>query len=120
MLNYLKNKRAAAIANSEAEQLEAQNRKERAQLQLSLTERAQAIFGAPAYTGASLTNRNLRGWVPDIGSGDADTLESLETLRARSRDLYRNDAVACAALEAKKSSVVGTGLLLQSRPMARL
>ena len=120
MLNYLKNKRAAAIANSEAEQLEAQNRKERAQLQLSLTERAQAIFGAPAYTGASLTNRNLRGWVPDIGSGDADMLESLETLRARSRDLYRNDAVACAALEAKKSSVVGTGLLLQSRPMARL
>lgn len=120
MFDFFRSKRAIAAANDEAKLAEAQARKERARLQLDLTERAKAIFSGPAYTGASLTNRNLRGWIPDIGSGDADTLDSLDVLRARSRDLYRNDAVACAAIEAKKSSVIGTGLLLQSRPMTRL
>lgn len=120
MFDWWKNRRAAAAENAETRLIEARARRERAQLQLELTGRAKAIFSGPAYTGASLTNRNLRGWVPEPGSGDADTLDSVDVLRARSRDLYRNDAVACAALEAKKSSVIGTGLLLQSRPMARL
>lgn len=120
MFERLKLRGAARSAAYEAELLEADARKARAQLQLSLASRAQAMFGEPSYTGASLTNRNLRGWQPEAGSGDADALDSLEMLRSRSRDLYRNDAIACASLEAKKSSVIGTGLLLQSQPMARL
>ena len=49
-------------------------------------------------------------WNPGAGSPNADTLPDLPALRARSRDLARNDMIAAGALGTLTTNVVGTGL----------
>lgn len=60
-------------------------------------------------------NRVMRGWNPSANLVDTDTLESLEKIRAGSRDLFMNTPVATAILNRLKNKVIGFGLQLQSR-----
>lgn len=71
----------------------------------------QASVGA--YTGASRSKRSLSSWFTRSGSADSDLNADLPTLRARSRDLYRNDGIARGAINGTVTNVVGTGLAAQ-------
>lgn len=67
-------------------------------------------FRESAYEGAR-TKRTNAGWRASDGSADADLdADSLATLRERSRDRVRNDAVASAAINALVDNIVGTGM----------
>jgi len=70
---------------------------------------------AGAYHGASKKRRPLSEWSPRGGDADTDIIGELPTLRERSRDLIRNNPLACGAINTKVTSVVGTGLKLKSR-----
>lgn len=64
------------------------------------------------WRGASRTLRSLVSWMPVIGSATSDLpATELKTLRARSRDAFRGDLLARAALLRPRTSVVGTGLM---------
>ena len=67
-----------------------------------------------SFVGASGTRRSLAAWTPYASGPDVD-LDDLETLRSRSRDLYRNTPLATSAVNTLKTNVVGPGLRLQSR-----
>lgn len=74
---------------------------------------AMELFGG--YSGASKSRRGVKNWTPLGNDADSDILPDLDTLRERSRDLVRNNAIAAAAIKTKVTSVIGTGLRLQSR-----
>lgn len=67
-----------------------------------------------SYMGASKARRALTEWITSAGDADADILPDLATLRERSRDLIRNNALAAGALNTKVTNVVGTGLRLKA------
>lgn len=73
-----------------------------------------------AYKGASRSRRISTGWRTTGGSADADSLNDLQDLRERSRDLVRNAPIATGALSTQVAKVVGTGLSLQARPAYEL
>lgn len=68
-----------------------------------------------AYRSASSRNKNTIGWLTTDGSADADTLADLPTLRRQSRDLARNEAIPAGVIARTATSVVGTGIIPQSR-----
>lgn len=68
------------------------------------------------YDGASSSRRGLIGWMTRPRSANADTLRELPTMRGRTRDLSRNNPLACGAVNTVVSKVVGTGLSLQANP----
>lgn len=69
-----------------------------------------------SYTGASRSRRSMQEWRTTLNaSADADLLPDLPTLRDRSRDLVRNNPIAGGAINTVVTSVVGTGLMLQSQ-----
>lgn len=75
-----------------------------------------ATIGAlDSYAGASMVSRAMRGWATTRGSADADLINSLPKLRERSRDLVRNAPLAGGAINTTVTSVVGTGLTMQSQ-----
>ncbi len=74
-----------------------------------------AMALANAYHGASKKRRSLSEWSPSAGDADTDIIAELPDLRERSRDLVRNNPLACGAINTKCTSVVGTGLKLKSR-----
>lgn len=63
-----------------------------------------------AFRAASQFSRTMRNWQPSEGSADADLLPSLNTLRARCRDAYRNSPLAKAISDRVVQHAVGTGL----------
>lgn len=67
------------------------------------------------YDGASHSRRSIKEWHPGGGDADTDILDNLPDLRERSRDLVRNNPLACGAIKTKVTNVIGTGLRLQSR-----
>lgn len=71
---------------------------------------------AGSFVGASSTRRSLKGWSVTANSADEDTVDDLETLRARSRDMARNTPLATGAIGTVVQNVVGTGLTLQAKP----
>jgi lambda family phage portal protein len=71
--------------------------------------------GTNAYKGASNTRLNS-GWKITDGSADQDLLPALPTLRARSRDLNRDDPHAAGVTSTIVSNVIGSGINPQSRP----
>lgn len=73
-----------------------------------------AFTGGGGYSGAGYQER-MAYFQPGIGDSDADTLRDLRELRARSRDLVRNSAIAGGAIETQVTNVVGSGLRLISR-----
>lgn len=77
-----------------------------------------ALALAGGYTGARLDRAQLSGWRVQPGGPEADIVGDLPALRARSRDLARNNAIATGAIGTQVSHVVGTGLSLQPAPDA--
>ncbi len=67
-----------------------------------------------SYRGAD-HNRLFEDWIADSLSADADLLLELDDLRARSRDLYRNNSFARAIISSIVNNVVGRGMTPQSR-----
>lgn len=76
-----------------------------------------ALQFAGQYSGAKSNRTALKSWITTPGSADADALGDLWTLRARSRDLVRNNPIAVGASATSKAHTVGTGLRL--RPQIR-
>lgn len=68
-----------------------------------------------SYVGASRRRRSMSEWPASVGDADADTLVDIDVLRARSRDLIRNQPLATGAINTKVTSIVGTGLRLNAR-----
>lgn len=68
-----------------------------------------AMSTLSGFAGARKDRAAMRAWATPVASADADTLPDLDTLRARSRDLVRNDPVAQSAIATKVVNVVGTG-----------
>lgn len=67
-----------------------------------------------AYDGAG-RGRRLRDWVTSQSSANTEVRGSIELLRARSRDLIRNNAWAVGAAECIPDEIVGEGI----RPRVR-
>lgn len=64
------------------------------------------------WRGASRVLRGLAGWAPNAGGPRSDTASTeLTTLRARSRDAFRGNLIARAALTRSRTNIVGTGLM---------
>lgn len=63
--------------------------------------------------GASGQKKSMRGWRTNATSPKDDIDSNLNTLCARSRDLYMNAPLANAALKTIKTNVVGPGLKLK-------
>lgn len=72
------------------------------------------------FTGASQTHPDMRRWRPRGKSADGDLLAERGTLADRSNDLLRNHGVAEGARQTQLDNIVGTGLVLRSRPDYRL
>ena len=70
-------------------------------------------FGGNYYTGAG-TKHSLRGWFPNEYDPEAETLDN-QTLRRRTRDLFRNNTVGSGAIRTLTTNVIGMGLKLQPR-----
>ena len=77
-----------------------------------------AINGA--WNGASKKRRTIKKFEAKTGDADADTLDDLPTLRARSRSLLRNTPIAAGAIRTNQVHVIGSGLKLQSRINAEI
>jgi lambda family phage portal protein len=70
---------------------------------------------ANAYIGASKSRRQTNNWNPATGDADAALNPDLLTLRDRSMDLYRNTPLAIGAINTNRTSVIGSGLKLESQ-----
>lgn len=70
---------------------------------------------AESYVGASRSRRATRSWQASRGDSDSDLLPELDNLRSRSRDLARNNPLACGAISTQVTSIIGTGLSPQSQ-----
>ena len=68
-----------------------------------------ALAAASSYVGARRDRNALSEWSTLAASPDHDTLDGLDLLRARSRDLLRNDPIAGSAVSTKVVNVIGTG-----------
>lgn len=64
------------------------------------------------YESARKNRRGISEWDPMKGTADTSLLPDLDTLRARSRDLERNNPLAAGALRTKLTNVIGTGFKL--------
>ncbi len=62
------------------------------------------------YTGARRDRRQTREWNVATGSADSVSLDDLQMLRDRSRDLLRNAPLATGAINTMVTNIVGTGL----------
>lgn len=82
-------------------------------------ETAQNIFGGGSgygKYGASYAKKSLIGWLTRGMDADADIVDSIETLRARSRDLYMGGApIATGAIKTVRTNVIGSGLALAAK-----
>lgn len=67
------------------------------------------------YVGGRKDRRQTSAWATSEGDANADTLPDLPVLRARSRDLVRNNPLATGAINTKVTNIVGMGLKLRPR-----
>lgn len=74
-----------------------------------------AMAVADSYHGGRMDRSATRNWRPGAGSANADTTFDRTDLRARARDLARNNPTACAAVNSNVTSVIGTGLSMRPR-----
>lgn len=86
---------------------------ERARAKFNLKMVNQLMSGTGyAHHGASYSKNAYVSWSYDSGNADDDIIDSLDTLRQRSRDLYMGSALAAGALKTIRTNVVGSGLML--------
>jgi lambda family phage portal protein len=69
-----------------------------------------------AHHAASLTRQPMRGWNPSLNSADADLLDELPAIVARSNDMTRNNGVAAGYPQTLVDNVIGAELRLSSKP----
>lgn len=62
--------------------------------------------------GASHVRKSLQGWVTSSLAPDDDITRNIETLRARSRDLFMGSPLAAGAIKTMRTNIVGSGLSL--------
>lgn len=65
--------------------------------------------------GASYARKALSAWLTSARSADEDIVDNIETLRARSRDLYMGSPLAAGAIKTVRTNVVGSGLMLNAQ-----
>lgn len=65
--------------------------------------------------GASYARKSLVSWIASGKDADTDIIDNLETLRARSRDLFMGSPLATGAVKIVRTNVVGSGLALDSQ-----
>lgn len=65
-----------------------------------------------SYKAGSSTSHDMKTFKAYSKSADADTIPYLEIMRARSRDLVRNSAIARGVIESVTTGVLGEGLKL--------
>jgi len=70
------------------------------------------------YEGAG-RGRRFEGWITPGGGPNTEVRGALEILRARARDLVRNDQWASKAVRVLSSRTIGTGIRPQARPRDR-
>lgn len=75
---------------------------------------ASAIIATRRYEGAS-RGRRTEGWVTSGASANAEIGPALNRLRARSRDLVRNNPFASSAVEKMVSNIIGNGITPRAR-----
>jgi lambda family phage portal protein len=74
-----------------------------------------SIYGN-THTGAMKMRQSMRGWsMKSSTNPDDEVLPDIETLRVRTRDLYKNNPIAGGAIKTTLTNVIGSGLRLQSR-----
>lgn len=62
--------------------------------------------------GASVHRKSLQSFIPSGRDVDTDLTRNLNTLRARSRDLYMGSPLATGAIKTLRTNIVGSGLML--------
>lgn len=72
-----------------------------------------------AYEGASRVSHELASYRPSLQSPDMDIRPAKGLADARSRDLSRNDANIQSGIRLRQDSIVGSHLILISRPNSR-
>lgn len=77
--------------------------------------RAMIAWGS-GYVGARWDRNATKAWFTPNLAADETTLWDLLTLRARSRDLVRNNAIGRGAVQTVVQNTVGSGLKLQANP----
>lgn len=65
--------------------------------------------------GASYGRKSLVSWIASGKDADTDIVDNLETLRARSRDLFMGSPIATGAIKTVRTNVVGSGLALDAQ-----
>lgn len=68
-----------------------------------------------ARHGASYARKSLLSWLATGRDADSDIVDSIETLRNRSRDLYMGAPLATGALKTMRTNIVGSGLMLNAQ-----
>lgn len=81
---------------------------------------AASVGVGSAYDGADMMNLEMIRWQPALMSADAEILGSKEVLDARGRDMVRNDPLISSAVDLYKNGVVGTKMVLNSKPNGRV
>jgi lambda family phage portal protein len=72
------------------------------------------------FVGGSRSRPSMANYNPLAGDPDDELSWDLPTLRARSRDLYKNAPVATGAINTNVTHVIGTGLSFKSRINAKV
>jgi lambda family phage portal protein len=79
--------------------------------------RSGMVGNGRAYDAGDYWQREMGDWYPTIGSADDEILDSRDLLVARARALYRNHPVIHGAVNKIADAVVGSRIMLDSKPM---
>lgn len=83
-----------------------------------VTRRRRSARGKRAFYEAAKVDRLTNSWTKQIASADAEICNELSTIRARMRDLSRNNDYAARFLNLSKQNIVGAdGIQLQAKPI---
>ena len=81
--------------------------------------RAQAVISARAKHDAAQSGRRNRSWLVTTTSANSEVGAALPVLRARSRDLVRNNPYASKAIEVIVSNTVGSGIVPSAKSKSK-
>lgn len=73
-------------------------------------------YSGRAYEAGRSDTRELASWQPSIASPDAEQLTSFEKIRARVRDMDRNNGWLSGGIDTRTDAVVGAKIRLEARP----
>ncbi|MBK8974111.1 MAG: phage portal protein [Hahellaceae bacterium] len=81
--------------------------------------RAHAVMAARAKYDAAQSGRRNRSWLVTTTSANSEVGAALPVLRARSRDLVRNNPYASKAIEVIVSNTVGSGIVPSAKSKSK-